>query len=137
MKRKQKKRSERLNEKRNGKRKHCDRNRETKRRNRVGGLELEDVVVALTAAAVIVVLAEVEVAVAAAKVIADHRPQGRFRHPLPTQVTSLLLVVVQGHHLIAAVHRGRHRRDPAKENQKVILGEVMIEIAGALGRTNL
>lgn len=131
----QKKRSERLNEKRNGKRKHCDRNRETKRRNRVGGLEPEDAVVALTAAAVIVVLAEV--AVAAAKVIADHRPQGRFRHPLPTQVTSLLLVVVQGHHLIAAVHRGRHRRDPAKENQKVILGEVMIEIAGALGRTNL
>ena len=131
----QKKRSERLNEKRNGKRKLCDRNRETKRRNRVGGLEPEDAVVALTAAAVIVVLAEV--AVAAAKVIADHRPQGRFRHPLPTQVTSLLLVVVQGHHLIAAVHRGRHRRDPEKENQKVILGEVMIEIAGALGRTNL
>ena len=129
----QKKRSERLNEKRNGKRKHCDRNRETKRS--VGGLELEDVVVALTAAAVIVVLAEV--AVAAAKVIADHRPQDRFRHPLPTQVTSLLLVVVQGHHPIAAVHRGRHRRDLAKENQKVILGEVMIEIAGALGRTNL
>jgi len=135
MKKMQKKRSERLNEKRNGKRKLCDRNRETKRRNRVGGLEPEDAVVALTAAAVIVVLAEV--AVAAAKVIADHRPQGRFRHPLPTQVTSLLLVVVQGHHLIAAVHRGRHRRDPAKENQKVILGEVMIEIAGALGRTNL